>query len=190
MENDSNSSNKPLIDRVVEAYQTTSHDNQNRPDQELQTEQDPGLKTYKVFKNYDGNVYFVKQGFCWPAFFIPPLWALIKKVWNVGFILLGINILMYFFSWLINQSSFFKCGYSYCDYRELHYDYILASFFLFAVNIIIRIVVALDFNKWYEKNLLKRGYEQVDSISGQSLEMIKSIYKRKQDEATNKGSSL
>lgn len=179
MENDSNSSNKPLIDRVVEAYQTTSHDNQNRPDQELQTEQDPGLKTYKVFKNYDGNVYFVKQGFCWPAFFIPPLWALIKKVWNVGFILLGINILMYFFSWLADESLAKSLA-----------DSLAASLAWFIVSIIIRIVVALDFNKWYEENLLKRGYEQVDSISGQSLEMIKSIYKRKQDEATNKGSSL
>ena len=36
-----------------------------------------------------GEIVFVKEGFCWPALFIPVIWAIYRRLWLVVLILLA-----------------------------------------------------------------------------------------------------
>ena len=40
----------------------------------------------------DPDVVLVKEGFCWPALFIPLLWALYRRVWLGAFLYLALSI--------------------------------------------------------------------------------------------------
>ncbi len=40
----------------------------------------------------DGEAQFVRQGFCWPAFFFPTLWALWNRLWVLAAILLAARL--------------------------------------------------------------------------------------------------
>jgi len=41
------------------------------------------MKQYKVFTR-SASMVLVKQGSSWPAFLLPPIWALSKRLWGVG----------------------------------------------------------------------------------------------------------
>lgn len=42
----------------------------------------------------DRDARFVKQGFCWPAFFFRWLWAFATGLWLEGLVILGIEIVL------------------------------------------------------------------------------------------------
>jgi len=39
--------------------------------------------TYQTFQSARGEHVSVKAGFCWPAFFVGPFWALYHRLWSV-----------------------------------------------------------------------------------------------------------
>jgi hypothetical protein len=42
------------------------------------------MKTYKVFTHPSGSTQAVKQGWSWPAFLVPHIWALFKRLWGLA----------------------------------------------------------------------------------------------------------
>lgn len=52
---------------------------------------------FDIYSHSGGEVEAVKRGFSWPAFFFSWIWASSKKLWNVAFVLMGLNIV----SWIV-----------------------------------------------------------------------------------------
>ncbi|MDP2958539.1 MAG: DUF2628 domain-containing protein [Longimicrobiales bacterium] len=48
------------------------------------------MRQFKIYSNALGAYEAVKQGWSWPAFFFGPIWALAKRMWALGFGVLGI----------------------------------------------------------------------------------------------------
>ena len=46
--------------------------------------------------NIDQDLKFIKEGFCWPAFFFSFLWAFWHGLWFVTIILFFVNVSVYF----------------------------------------------------------------------------------------------
>lgn len=157
------------------------------------TEREIKLKNYKIYQNYDGKIQFVKEGFCWPAFFFTGIWALVKKLWIIAAILIGITLVLNGVFYLINHSGLMiECSKKYygsydynswkftCEYNETKFFFL--SFAVFVISLAYRFVIGKFANLWREQDLLKRGYEQVDVITAQTLEMAQGLYKKKLDE--------
>jgi hypothetical protein len=52
------------------------------------------MKQFKVYANPQGCYEAVKQGWSWTAFSFGPFWALTKKMWAVGFGVIGVSIVL------------------------------------------------------------------------------------------------
>lgn len=52
------------------------------------------MRHYKVYRHPAGMWEAVKIGWSWPAFFFAIFWSLVKKLWVVSLVLLGIALLM------------------------------------------------------------------------------------------------
>jgi hypothetical protein len=52
-------------------------------------------KNIQIFLHPSGKIAWVKDGFCWPAFFLTPIWAFVKRLWLCLGVLLLINGLLY-----------------------------------------------------------------------------------------------
>ncbi len=55
------------------------------------------MKIYTVHRRYGGgdpdrNLVLVKEGFCWPAFFLGGIWALWHRMWLLGFVCIGVEV--------------------------------------------------------------------------------------------------
>lgn len=94
------------------------------------------MRQYKIFKHPTGAIEAVKQGWSWPGAFFQFFWALVKSLWNVALITVGVLIL---------------CNMAFYDPNDIT-----------ILNIILFIVFGINGNKWREKDLLSRGYEQMD----------------------------
>ncbi len=53
------------------------------------------LYTVHIRRHYpdaDSDLVLIKEGFCWPAFFLGPLWALWHRLWLVALVLLVADV--------------------------------------------------------------------------------------------------
>lgn len=109
------------------------------------------MKQYKIFKHPGGASEAVKQGWSWPAFFFSSVWALTKRMWLLG----GCCLVSLFV---------FGVGLGASGGGE---D---ADLLINVVSIVINVIFGLNGNSWREKNLLSRGFEQVDTVSAANPE--------------------
>ena len=115
------------------------------------------MKTYKIFVNPQGTGEAVKQGWSWPGFFFNIIWALIKKMWVLGGVLLFIFIGLGVVEGTVEVSSGKEAA------SGLN---VITSI----LNIVVSVVFGVNGNKWREKNLLSRGYEYQDTVEAQNPE--------------------
>jgi len=115
------------------------------------------MKTYKIFVNPQGTGKAVKQGWSWPGFFFNIIWALIKKMWVLGGVLLFVFIGLGVVEGTIEVSSGKEAA------SGLN---VITSI----LNIVVSIVFGVNGNKWREKNLLSRAYEYQDTVEAQNPE--------------------
>lgn len=115
------------------------------------------MKNYNVYKHADGKVEAVKQGWSWPGFLFGAIWALVKKLWSVAAILIGIAVLINIISVMMMPSSY--------DYYEQSSS--AAAFGLFGnlLQLGIAIFLGVKGNSLREANLTKRGYAFVANIN-------------------------
>ena len=115
------------------------------------------MKTYKIYVNPQGTSEAVKQGWSWPGFFFNIIWALIKKMWLLGGVLLFVFIGLGIVEGTIEVSSGKEAA------SGLN---VITSI----LNIVVSVVFGVNGNKWREKNLLSRGYEYQDTVDAQNPE--------------------
>jgi hypothetical protein len=54
------------------------------------------MKTYNIYVNPQGAGEAVKQGWSWPGFFFNFIWALIKRIWVLGVVLMILSFALGF----------------------------------------------------------------------------------------------
>jgi hypothetical protein len=87
---------------------------------------------FKIFEDQAGMSEAVKQGWSWPAFFFTVIWALVKKLYLTGLVVLAGSILLI----------------------VLRLDHLLAN----TAGWIIAVMFGVNGNRWRETQLLARGY--------------------------------
>lgn len=115
------------------------------------------MKQYKIFKHPSGTSEAVKQGWSWPAFFFSFIWAMVKKQWALGVsVLIGLLV----FGFIVGAAAGDEGG----------------GALINIVSIIINIIFGINGNSWREKNLISRGYEQVDTVTAANPEGAIALY--------------
>jgi hypothetical protein len=103
------------------------------------------MKQYKVFARSSSKV-LVKQGWSWPAFLIPPFWALTKRLWGVAAGVLFGSIVLAFTSDSIDVDGFEPVA------------------VLVGIELFVRIIFGMNGNSWREVNLISRGFEESEMV--------------------------
>jgi hypothetical protein len=109
------------------------------------------MNQYKVFRHPSGKVEAVKQGWSWPAFFFGWLWACVKDMWGIG---MGIFIGLYLFG-LIFMGIIFGP---------------MAINIIQIISFMLCFVFGVAGNEWRQNSLVKRGFEEVATVSAISPE--------------------
>jgi hypothetical protein len=104
------------------------------------------MKQYKVFKHPSGMNEAVKQGWSWPAFFFNWIWAMVKKMWAIG---VGVLIGLFALGIILAVAGVEDA----------------AALIINIVALGINIAFGVKGNSWREKNLVSRGFEQVDTVT-------------------------
>ncbi len=112
------------------------------------------MKTFDVYKHPAFGYQAVKQGFGWPAFTFTWMWAFVKKMWGIGFAILGSLILLGIVG-AVASSNGNQGG------------FVIASFLAFPG---LALLVGVDGNIWRRRNLIKRGYEKLDTIEAKNID--------------------
>ena len=64
------------------------------------------MKKRKILLRHpNGSYYFVKIGFCWPAFFLAAYWAVVKRMWLFVIPLVGAELLLSFVANLAGEGQ-------------------------------------------------------------------------------------
>ena len=109
------------------------------------------MKQFKVFKHPTGVVQAVKQGWCWPAFFFSFIWAMVAKMWGIGF---GVLIALLVLGIALGLS---EAGDG-------------ADALINVASIVANIVFGFNGNSWREKDLLSRGFELKETVTAANKE--------------------
>lgn len=95
----------------------------------------------------DGEATFVKEGFCWPAFFFGPLWALWHGMWRTAIALLILSAAV----------SGLAVGANLTDSGEL------------ALSVGLQVAIGLWANDWRRRVLARRDFFERGTVAGRRL---------------------
>jgi len=111
------------------------------------------MKTFDVYKHPTQGYQAVKQGFGWPAFIFTVIWALVKKMWGLGFAFLGVIFLL-----TLVETAFEQEG---------SQGGVLV---MLLAQLAFYIVVGVKGNDWRRGNLVKRGFERLNTVEAETLD--------------------
>lgn len=117
------------------------------------------MTTYKVFTHPSGSTELVKQGWSWPAFLLPPLWALFKRLWGfaAGAMLFGVGFM------LVSTVTDPDRG---------------VPLLLILAELALRFSFGLNGNSWREANLVSRGFAESRLITvGKGFPAVKGSWR-------------
>ena len=121
------------------------------------------MKTYKIFVSPQGNSEALKQGWSWPGFFFNFIWALIKRMWVLGVVLMVLSIALGFIEGTVEVSS----G------KEVASGISVITSIL---NLVIAVVFGVKGNKWREKKLISCGYKYQDTVDAENPEAAVALW--------------
>ncbi|MDD2468168.1 MAG: DUF2628 domain-containing protein [Desulfobulbus sp.] len=110
------------------------------------------MKKYKIYAQGKDKIVAIKDGFSYPALFIPPIWAFVHKMWLLGLILTLFYIGRYSFFIIYSKSYFFL-------------DEVFSL-----VTVSISLLFGCKGNEWIEKKLINKEFYlvfQVESINNE-----------------------
>nr|VFK44647.1 MAG: Protein of unknown function (DUF2628) [Candidatus Kentron sp. TC] len=106
------------------------------------------MKQFKVYANPQEKYEAIKQGWSWPAFFFGIIWALVKKMWLLGFGIWGVGAVLI----LIGESI-------------EGWDALMGI-----ASFVLMFVFGKEGNRWREKNLISRGFDFKSTVSAANSE--------------------
>jgi len=117
------------------------------------------MKQFKIYANPQGTYEAVKQGWSWPAFFFGFIWALVKKMWALGFGVLAVFFVLGFIGGAAGGDL------------EQGIDALTSI-----GGLVLAIVFGVNGNKWRESNLTSRGYDFKDTVTAANGEGAIALY--------------
>lgn len=106
------------------------------------------MKIFKVYEHPALGAEAVKVGFSWPAAFFIVLWMLAKKLWRYAAVWIFAYVVL-----TIIQDFALKSGAT------------GALLLVLAGHLVLALIPAFKGNEWRTRNLTKRGFEFVASVS-------------------------
>jgi Protein of unknown function (DUF2628) len=117
------------------------------------------MRTWSVYRHPIKGYEAVKDGFSWPGFFFTWIWAFVKGLVGMGFLLLGAVVVMNILSAAGEET------------RNPGLSVLSVVLGLAAV-----LVTGFNGNKWREKALARKGYEFLEKVQADSPEAATSKY--------------
>lgn len=114
------------------------------------------------------SVIFLKEGFCWPALFVPLLWMLYHRMWLVAGAYIGMSALVALLGQLLGTQE------------------TPAAIIGLGFGLIIAFEAA-GIRRWH---LLRNGYRQVASVAAKNLPLAEARYFAEKPEANTPGLPL
>jgi len=111
------------------------------------------MKTFDVYKHPTQGYQAVKQGFGWPAFIFTIIWAFVKKMWGLGLAFLGVIFLL-----TLVETAFEQEGSQ------------AGVLVMLLAQLAFYIVVGVKGNDWRRGNLVKRGFERLNTVEAETLD--------------------
>jgi hypothetical protein len=108
------------------------------------------MKTYDIYRHPTLGHAAVKRGFSWPGFFVGPIWALSKRMWLGGGLMLAAAIV------LLGAHS---------DANEK--GDAAGGLILFLIELGFALTVGLLANKRWARSLARRGFEHLGTADGE-----------------------
>jgi hypothetical protein len=115
------------------------------------------MKQYKIFKHPSGAIEAVKQGWSWPAFFAGILWAMVKRMWDIG---IGVFLAFLVVGFIVGATAGEQGG-----------DAIING-----LGVTANLIFSVHGNSWREKNLFSRGFIQKQTVSATSPKAAIALY--------------
>ncbi|GAA5177112.1 hypothetical protein GCM10025771_13690 [Niveibacterium umoris] len=111
------------------------------------------MTIYRVLKAEKRPTIVVKKGFCWPALFVAPFWALYKKFWPLAAVTAGVAATLNFAVRYAIQN-----------------DAMLLGYLITGAHVAFLIFVAKNANLLLTSYLLSKGYEVTDNLEAESYD--------------------
>ncbi len=109
------------------------------------------MRLYTVYQGPEAageaDLLFIKDGFCWPALFLPFIWPLFRGLWLVA---LAILVSMLAFSALVESGAITPLAGS-------------------VLEVVLTLAVAFEGNNLRRWRLSRRGWREVGMVSGRNL---------------------
>ncbi len=143
------------------------------------------LKKFDIYKHPLLPQRILKNGFSWPALLIGPVWLLFKRLWvPAAIIIIGIALLNFF-----NQGAetpIFVSIFCEKERSSLTYGYYYGEDCLenirnwndFLILLVANVVIAVNGNEYWARDLINRGYVSEKSIQARSLDDALAIIAR------------
>ncbi len=110
------------------------------------------MKLYKIFEHPTLPTEIVKSGWSWPAFFFTGIWVFIKKLWLAAAVI-----------WF----GFIVLGLMLSPDAPMH-----------GFGFIVGIIFGVLGNSFRVNNLIKKGYEEKDTVSAFNVDGAVAEYRR------------
>jgi hypothetical protein len=108
------------------------------------------MKTFDIYRHPTLGYAAVKRGFSWPGFFVWPFWALSKRMWLGGGLMLGAAIFVFGAQSDANEKG--DGG---------------AALFLFLIGLAFALTVGFLANKRWARSLARRGFEHLGTADAE-----------------------
>jgi hypothetical protein len=148
------------------------------------------MNQYQIFKHPDGKIELIKQGWSWTAFSGGFIWGCYKKLW---FKSIGIFLLSCIASYLLLLGTLYILP-STRQLLILLHDYVFHGQYvrtgdvqlyiiengfmmlMFLAMFLSSITLGLKGMLWHAKNLVIRGFEEVDTVEALNSESAMAVY--------------
>jgi len=112
------------------------------------------MKTFNIYIHLVAAIEAVKVGFSWPAFFFGSFWMLDRGLWG--------------------RAAFWLAGYSAAKLVATLADKVQPTDYLGVLHasilIALELIAGANGNRWWEKDLLRRGYSRAATITAPTPE--------------------
>ncbi|RFA30760.1 hypothetical protein CAI21_04425 [Alkalilimnicola ehrlichii] len=121
------------------------------------------MKAFHVYTHPEKGAKAIKLGFSFPSFFFGIIWAIVKQLWW----LLGVYIGLMVVTWVLDVILI-----SSTDYET----YLVISMLISFASLGFHVFVATQANRWLEEDLIKRGYTKQGLITAHNNEHAVSLF--------------
>jgi hypothetical protein len=114
------------------------------------------MKTFKVYKHPTQNFEVVKQGFSWPALFFGPVWLLCKQLWLFAVAWITVSVILSSIEGISDEVGMVS--------ERMTVVYLLVA----GGYLALWLIPAFKGNSWRAKNLLRRGYQLINTVQAET----------------------